>query len=394
MTDPVLIAGAGIGGLSAALALARKGHQIIVCEHAKSLKEVGAGLQLSPNATRCLNELGVLAPIRARAFEPADVCIRSGSSGQNLAQVPLGSELASRYGTPYLVVHRADLQRALFEAALATGAIDVRFRHDFEDVSASKNGLSASFKNDDNGQVSIDACALIGADGVWSKVRTCVAGHSEAAFTGRTAYRATIPASDVDAELLRDTGLWLGSNAHLVHYPIRSGTEFNIVALVAEDWHEETWSAPADRNALLARFSNWAKPARDLMAKPDRWLKWALCGVPANAPWISGRIALLGDAAHAMLPFAAQGAAMAIEDALVLGSVLDPAPLDVPAALRHYQSQRQARVAKVQATAAKNGRIYHMSGPMAFARDTVLRMSSRQSLGARMNWIYGWRPPR
>ncbi|WP_417671785.1 FAD-dependent oxidoreductase [Roseibium sp.] len=392
-TAPVVIAGAGIGGLTAALALARAGHQVLVLERADQLKEVGAGLQLSPNATQCMAQLGLLPQLRDVSFEPRTILIRSATNGQDLARIPLGTSIEAHHGAPYLVIHRADLQRTLFEKTQETSAIEVRFGCSVEGLRNNSNGLTVTCATEAGHASDIDASVLIGADGVWSKVRETIPRHAEAAFSGRVAYRATVPADSVDPDLLADTGLWLGSNAHLVHYPIQRGRAFNIVAIVQEDWHEQTWSAPADRNALLSRFSSWAAPARSLLGHPDSWLKWALCGVPAQAPWTDGRTALLGDAAHGMLPFAAQGAAMAIEDAMVLADVLTPEAPDVAEALKTYQSRRQQRVGKVQATAEQNGRIYHMSGPLAFARNTTLRLSPPKMLAAKMNWIYGWRPP-
>lgn len=393
MNAPVIIAGAGIGGLTAALALARQGHEVRVFERTSSLREVGAGLQLSPNATSCLSTLGVLDEIRQAAFEPQAIRIRSGSSGRDLARLPLGAEIEARHGTPYVVIHRADLQQVLFEKAEASGKIEVLFGHAFESAQETPEGIEAVFTGPGATNVPATGSVLIGADGVWSKVRALLPHHAEAAFSGRTAYRATIPARDLAADFLSDTGLWLGAKAHLVHYPVRSGEAFNLVAIVAEDWQEETWSAEADRDALLHRFSSWSEEARNLMARPQRWLKWALCGVAADKSWTSGRIALLGDAAHGMLPFAAQGAAMAIEDALVLADCLTPSTADTSRSLQAYQQRRQSRVAKVQATAVQNGRIYHLSGPLALGRDTVLRLSSPESLTGRMDWIYRWKPP-
>ena len=394
MNAPVAITGAGIGGLAAALALCRNGHDVLVLEQATELKEVGAGLQLSPNATRCLRKLGVLDNVRSKASEPENIRIRSASNGADLARVPLGRTIEARQGAPYLVVHRADLQKALYEKAHSMPNIEFYFGQKFDSVFEEQKGL-LKIANilKDGSPANHTASGLIGADGVWSKVREMLPGHETAQFSGKTAYRATVSGDTVDESLLRETGLWLGADAHLVHYPIRGGKELNIVALVTEPWHEKTWSSPASKQTLLGRFTDWPREITDLLQMPDHWLKWALCGVPASGRWFAGRLALLGDAAHGMLPFAAQGAAMALEDALVLADVLKPETADIETALATYQHRRQARVVKVQSTAVTNGRIYHMSGPLAFSRDMVLRLSSPDRLAARMDWIYNWHPP-
>lgn len=394
MDLPVVIAGAGIGGLSAALALGARGHDVLVVERADELAEVGAGLQLSPNACRVLNDLGVLDRLMPHAVAPRAIRIGSGRTGREIASIELGDRIANRHGAPYLVVHRADLQRTLYDRALEQGGIKVRLGSEIIEVGDTPDGIVQCHVQTGNILTQIPAKALIGADGVWSRVRGRVPGHKEAEYTGLTAYRATLPAESVDEDLLTRTGLWLGPNAHLVHYPIRAGREFNLVALVPERWTEEGWSATADRATLLDHFGKWASAVKTLLEKPETWLKWALCGVDANGPWSDGKIALLGDAAHAMLPFAAQGAAMAIEDAAVLAHLFPPSETDVPAALKAYETARRKRVKKVQETAAENGRIYHLNGPLAIGRDTVMKLMPADRLSARQDWIYGWTPPR
>jgi salicylate hydroxylase len=394
MDLPVVIAGAGIGGLSAALALGARGHDVLVVERADELAEVGAGLQLSPNACRVLDDLGVLDRLMPHAVAPCNVRIGSGRTGKEIASIELGERIADRYGSPYLVVHRADLQKILFDRAMNLGRIEVRLGSEIIEVGDTHDGTLQCHVQSGDVLVGLPARALIGADGVWSRVRGRVPGHGQAKYTGLTAYRATLPAEKVGDELLADTGLWLGPNAHLVHYPIRAGREFNLVALVPERWTEEGWSATADRATLLGHFRNWAPGVKSLLEKPETWLKWALCGVDADSPWSDGRITLLGDAAHAMLPFAAQGAAMAIEDAAVLAHLFPPSATDIPAVFKAYETARKQRVKKVQETAAENGRIYHLSGPLAIGRDTVMKLMPPDRLSARQDWIYGWMPPR
>ncbi|MBD1548155.1 FAD-dependent monooxygenase [Roseibium aggregatum] len=394
MDLPVVIAGAGIGGLSAALALGAGGHDVLVVEKADELAEVGAGLQLSPNACRVLDDLGVLDSLMPHAVAPGGIRIGSGRTGREIVKIELGERIAARHGAPYLVVHRADLQKALFDRALHQGRIDIRLGSEILEVGDTPDGTLQCHVRSGGVIAQITARALIGADGVWSRVRERVSGHAQAKYTGLTAYRATLPAEKVNGDLLADTGLWLGPDAHLVHYPIRAGREFNLVALVPEKWTEEGWSATADRETLLGHFRAWAPNVRSLLEKPDTWLKWALCGVDAEGPWSDGRIALLGDAAHAMLPFAAQGAAMAIEDAAVLAHLFPRSATDIRAVFRAYEAARKRRVKKVQKTAAENGRIYHLGGPLAVGRDTVMKLMRPDRLSARQDWIYGWTPPR
>ena len=391
MTHPIIIAGAGIGGLTAALALSEKGHHVIVVERAAELAEVGAGLQLSPNACRVLVNLGVLELLDQKAVAPQSLRIFSARSGNEITRIALGKQIAARYGAPYLVIHRADLQHALFDKAKAQERISFRFNSEIIDCDRAPGADLNCRIRLTNDLERISAKALIGADGVWSKTRNRIPGHAEAAYSGLTAYRATLPADEVDKAFLTDTGLWLGPNAHLVHYPIRGGKEFNLVGLVPEKWTEEGWSATANRQQFLRHFQKWSPRLTTLLEKPDTWLKWALCGVNANRPWTDGKLTLLGDAAHAMLPFAAQGAAMAIEDAAVLASLFPTTTNDISAVFKAYESVRKPRVIKVQQTAVENGRIYHLSGPMAFGRDTVMRLMPPEKLSARQDWIYGWK---
>ena len=393
MTHPVIIAGAGIGGLTAALALAQRGFSVILAEKAAWLEEVGAGIQLSPNATHVLAALGVLDAVRSHAFEPQELTIRSARHGGTLAHVPLGATAAGRYGAPYLLVHRADIQRALLDAVHAMPAISLRLGTRVSSVSQEGGKLQVTLAQGATPPETLEAHALIGADGVRSATRQTILNGPAPVFSGRTAYRATVPASLIPPQFLAGSGIWFGRKAHLVHYPLRQGREFNLVALVEEDWDAPGWSEPASKENLLQRFARWPEPAQNLLRLPDEWLRWALRAVDAGGIWQKGRIALLGDACHAMLPFAAQGAAMAIEDGIVLAHHLAVRPDQPAAALQAYVGERQPRSAKVQQTAATNSTIYHLGLPASLARDTVLRLSSPQSLLQRMDWIYGWRPP-
>jgi len=391
MTPRVAIAGAGIGGLCLALALARHGIKSVVLEQAKSIKPVGAGIQLSPNASHCLQALDVLDGLSEAISCPQCVLIRSGSSGKALARVPLGGDITRRHGAPYIVIHRGDLQLALLKTAEAHPKIDVRLGSRLTGCQQTPEAVYLEISSPGTSGRMETAC-LIGADGVWSATRKAVPGAKSAAFTGRVAYRASIPADQVPPELLSRTGLWLAQRTHLVHYPICGGQLFNLVALTESRWRDQSWSVQANPDEVLAAFGTWCSEARDLLSLPKSWLKWALCGVPGNNRWADGRITLLGDAAHGMLPFVAQGAAMAIEDALVLAEKLAENS-DVTTALASYEAIRKPRAERVQAEARKNDRIYHLGAPWSTARNLVMASKSSEDLLARMDWIYGWRPP-
>ncbi|ASP33248.1 FAD-dependent monooxygenase [Labrenzia sp. VG12] len=387
---PIVIAGAGIGGLAAALALQANGHSIIVMDKARALKEVGAGLQLSPNACSVLDQLGVLEDLAPHACAPDNLRIWSGASGRQLATVRLGNFLKERHGHPFWQIHRADLQQVLLRKAKSVEGIELRLGCEIVDLTSSPYDHLSCIFQDDQVTGHQNCKALIGADGVWSKVRQLVPGHENAHFSGQVAYRTTLPVDAVPKRWLGDAGLWLNEDSHLVHYPVKGGRELNIVALTSEAWQDETWSAPADKEALLHQFANWPTDVRNLLRSSDHWLKWALCSVKATAPWSHGHIALLGDAAHAMLPYMAQGAAMAIEDAAVLANHLPADATNIPAALRAFERERKSRVAHVQDISFGNARTFHYSGAMAFARDMVLRLSKPTSLASRYDDIYGW----
>lgn len=389
---PIIIAGAGIGGLAAALSLRARGHEIIVMERASALREVGAGLQLSPNACAVLDHLGVLDALEPEAYAPDNLRIWSGTSGRQLATVRMGSFLKDRHGYPFWQIHRADLQKVLVDKVEATPGITLRLGCEVLDLTSTPyDHLTCIFQNAE--ATGNQSCkALIGADGVWSRVRRLVPGHENAHFSGQVAYRTTVPIDSVPGRWATDAGLWLHRDTHLVHYPLRGGRDLNIVALAEEAWQDETWSARADKEALMQRFKDWPTEVRNLLRSSDTWLKWALCSVNAEGPWTHGHVALMGDAAHAMLPYMAQGAAMAIEDAEILARHLPKDTGNIPAALRAFERHRKTRVRHVQDISFGNARIYHYSGAFAFARDTVLKLSKPTSLAARFDDIYGWTP--
>lgn len=389
----IIVAGAGIGGLTAALALARKGFRVIVCEQAQELSETGAGLQLSPNAARLLIELGLGDKLQSYVVTPEWLSIRRARTGNEIARMRLGHEIEFRYGSPYWIIHRADLQAVLRDAVLATPDIVLQLGARVHDFAIHQNGVTVQIRRDD--QVNDErAVALIGADGLWSMTRRVLGDASKPRFSGRTAWRATVPVSAMP-EAFRGPAvhLWLGRGGHLVHYPVRAGNLVNIVAIIGDTWQGEGWSAPGTPEDLLKRFGklSWGNAARSVLQAPESWLKWALFDRPPLRRWGQGNVTLLGDAAHPMLPFLAQGAAMAIEDAMVLADCLTDKSGNVPEGLRAYKASRRSRTARVQRAARFTGEMYQLDGPLAFARNAVLRRMGSENLRARYDWLYDWR---
>jgi salicylate hydroxylase len=391
----VIVAGAGIGGLTAALALARSGFRVTVLEQTERLEETGAGIQLSPNAARTLIDLGLEPRLKPLVVTPAGLRVLSASSGREIVRLPLGEEAALRYGAPYWVIHRGDLQAALAAAVAQKLDITVRLGMHVDDFAVHRNGVTVS-AHGRTGSTDHHGTALIAADGLWSTTRARL-GYGEAPrFSGRTAWRALVRAKDISPEFATPLiQIWLGRNAHLVHYPVRGGSLINVVIIMEDSWDAPGWSEPAARADLLSRISarHWAPQALALLGASDAWLKWALYDRRPILRAVSGPVALLGDAAHPMLPYLAQGAAIAIEDAAVAAQCLARMPHDPAAALRSYWAERRARAWKVQRAAARNGRRYQLKGVPAMMRNAAMRMLGGVRLLRHYDWIYDWRPP-
>ncbi len=391
----VIVAGAGIGGLTAALALARAGMRVTVFEQAEKLEETGAGLQLSPNASRVLIALGLRARLEPLAVAPRAIRIMAGGSGREIVQIPLGDDAEHRYGAPYWSMHRGDLQLALADAVEKELDIKINLGVHVDDFASHVKGVSVLGKR---GTQVLDerGVALIGADGIWSTVAARLSQQQPPTFRHRTAWRALIPADAAPAEFREPfVHLWLGQDAHLVHYPVKAGRLINIVGIVHDEWNDAGWSAAGDRAEILRHFARWtwSEKARALIAVPGRWLKWAL--FDRNTPFRGGNtpVTLIGDAAHPMLPFLAQGAAMAIEDAAVLADMFGKYRDNPSDALRAYEGARWHRTMRAQQAARRQARIYGLSGPEAFVRNLAMRAMGGERLRARYDWLYSWRPP-
>ena len=397
VTRTIIVAGAGIGGLTAALALAAKGFRVVVLEKAERLEEAGAGLQLSPNASRILVELGLQPRLASRAVMPDAINIMSAREGGEIARLPLGEAASFRAGAPYWVVHRADLQAALQAHVNDNPDIELRLGCQFDDVTSHAKGLTVVQRSGDARRQEL-AVALIGADGIWSSVRNHLFPDVQPQFSGLIAWRGTLDATALPREYTAPrVQLWMGPNAHLVAYPISGARQINVVAIVPGTWNRPGWSAPGGTNEIKDAFASprWPPTARMLIGAVDEWRRWALFTVPDIGDWSEGAIALVGDAAHAMLPFAAQGAGMAIEDAAVLAKALSDSAGEniagIPAALKRYGRLRRARVLQVQRAARRSGRIYHLTGPLALARDLTIKAMGPKRVLARQDWIYDWR---
>jgi salicylate hydroxylase len=393
----IIIAGAGIGGLTASLALARRGFRVIVLEKAERLEEAGAGLQLSPNASRILIELGLEPLLTPRLVRPEAISLMSGRSGREISRIPLGDAARFPAEAPYWVLHRADLQLTLQREVANTPDIELRLGCQFEDFGIHTKGLTVVQRRGNTRQEDL-ALALIGADGIWSAVRHHLFPQTQPHFSGLIAWRGTLEATQLPREYTAArVQLWMGPDAHLVAYPISGARQINVVAVVPGTWNRPGWSEPGEPNEIKGAFASagWHAAPRMLVGAVDGWRKWALFTLPEGGRWSEGAVTLLGDAAHAMLPFAAQGAGMAIEDAAVLagclGAIQNESGSVVAAALKRYERLRRRRVARVQRAARRSGRIYHLAGPLALARDVVIKTMGPKRMLARQNWIYDWR---
>ncbi|MDE0189729.1 MAG: FAD-dependent monooxygenase [Gammaproteobacteria bacterium] len=363
----ILVAGGGIGGLAAALCLAKRGHEVRVFEQAREFGEVGAGIQLSPNCTRVLHDLGLEGPLRATAFEPRAIQFRNWRTGRVIGQSALGEEAVRRFGFPYYHMHRADLLRVLVDAALASPNIALLCdaavrRFDQRDTRVRLTAVTG----DDDGYL------LVGADGIHSAVRAGLWGDDRPRFTGCVAWRALVPAERLPSGAIRPMATaWWGPGGHFVHYFVRRGELVNCVGVVERaGWEVESWTERGDHAEFAADFDGWHDDIRRLIDNVDRdtLFKWALHDREPMRRWGAGRVTLLGDACHPTLPFMAQGAAMAIEDAAVLAGCL-AGDRDVPSALQRYERLRRGRTARVQHGSRRNATLFHLAGFKAWLRN-------------------------
>ncbi|MGK0221352.1 MAG: salicylate hydroxylase [Limisphaerales bacterium] len=363
----VLIAGAGIGGITTALCLAQSGHAVEIFEQASELSEIGAGIQLSPNCTRVLHHLGLENALLEHAFLPQGTEFRAWKTGRTISSRPLGKDAVARYGFPYYHIHRGDLLGVLAAATRQTPAITLNLNTRIEGF-AEQNQQVQIQTNDQN----FSGDLLIGADGIHSVIRTGLWGEEQPVFTGNIAWRALVPAEKLPPDLIRPMSTaWWGPQKHFVHYYVRGGSMVNCVCVVEKTgWQVESWNEQGDYEELKSDFTGWHSDIQLLIdrADGDSLFKWALFDRPPMNAWGKGRVTLLGDACHPTLPFMAQGAAMAIEDSAVLAACLNEGD-DVTLNLKHYENLRRARTAGIQNGSRRNARIFHLSGIPAWLRN-------------------------
>ncbi len=381
----VLICGGGIGGLAAALVLARQGYRVEVFEQSDAFREIGAGIQIGPNAFRMFEHLGLTRAIDHVAYYPGNLCMRDVCTGEVVTRVPVSATAQGTYGYPYGVIYRVDLHSVLLEACAAQPSVGLYTRAKLERFAQDGDGVTVTLADGRKFQ----GAALIGADGLWSAVRQEIVADGAPRVSGHVAYRAVLPASEVPKHLFSpDVVLWGGENTHLVHYPLRRGELFNLVAVFHSSLYEEGWNVFGDPHELHERFADAVGPVRELLGKIETWKMWVLCDREPVKNWSQGRVTLLGDAAHPMLQYLAQGACMAIEDAVVLGAALERAHGDFAGAFLEYQRVRCLRTARVQLTARLYGDIYHASGVARELRNQLFQSGTESAGFAGLKWLY------
>ena len=397
--DQIIIAGAGIAGLTLALALSAKGFHVQIFEKSATLAEIGAGLQLSPNATRLLGRLGVMEQLQYASVEPQAICLQDGTSGGELLRLPIGEQAKERWGAPYIVCHRADLQNTLLTLARSRPNIAIQLQSTVTQHKADSQGMLVRVQYHDRIEEHRGAL-LVGADGVWSNLRTAVSDADRARYTGTIAWRSSVAVDQLPESFktLLPPGVnvvaWTGSNAHLIAYPIRSGQMINFVAVAPDLQAGHRWAVPVDPEGpsqnFIREFAGWHAGLRDVMRAGRPWTPWRLFEMKKCRFQTEERVVLIGDAAHAMTPYAAQGAAMAIEDACALAGALSADRGAWPSALARFSRARTKRIGAVVRRGALNHLAYHAKGPVAVARNMLLRNRPVEKFIEGFDWLYGF----
>lgn len=391
MTGQVFVAGGGIGGMAAAVALARSGHGVRVFEQSAQFSEFGAGVQLGPNATRVLGQWGLGDALARVACAPQRLVVHRADSGATLAAMELGVDFKERYGAPYLTVHRADLHRLLRDHAQVCGAQLVSGRR----VTGVSQDVNAVRVHTEAAADQAEADVLVAADGIWSVLREQVLEDGAARPTGHIAFRALLGINELPSHLRNEqVNVWLGPRSHTVAYPVRGGQAMNLVVIVEAQGREagQGWDSEASGAELRKLLGVSCDSLAALTQLPASWGVWSLHDRPpmrSSGEMARGRVALVGDAAHPMLPYLAQGAAMALEDAAELARVLPGDVADVSGALQTYSANRWQRCSRVQQLARRNGDVFHARGLERWGRDMALRLFGRRLMD--QPWLYGAR---
>lgn len=387
MTDRILIAGGGIGGLATALGLAKNGFAGLVLERAAAFGEIGAGVQLGPNAFHAFDHLGIGDTARAMAIYIDQLRLMDAVSADEICHIPLGEAFRARFGNPYAVVHRGDLHGVLLEACRAHPLIALQTASAVTGYDQDDTAVTAHLADGTSARGS----ALIGADGLWSSVRQQVVGDGAPRVSGHTTYRSVIPTEEMPDDLRWNAAtLWAGPKCHIVHYPLSGWRRFNLVVTYHNDAPEPVAGKPVPFEAVMRGFEHISERAKDIIRHGSDWKMWVLCDREPADRWVDGRIALLGDAAHPMLQYLAQGACMALEDAVALAECIRRTPDDIEAALNAYQQARVLRTARVQLVSRAMGdHVYHPAGAHAALRNATLRAKSEADWYDTLDWLYG-----
>jgi salicylate hydroxylase len=393
MDQKILIVGGGIGGLAAALACGRTGAQVQLLEQSPAFGEVGAGIQLGPNVTRVLQSWGLAEALKGVAAFPSQLEVRNALSADLLGVLPLGSDMVDRYGAPYVTIARSDMHALLLKAVVKSGLTHLLLDAKVLAVTQSEIDVQVQLAHSPTvKQSTLHTDVLVGADGLWSKVRTEILRTTPPRVSGHLAFRAMMPQEGLPSRLRSQVvTAWMGPDFHVVQYPVRRGEWLNVVAIVHGEVQGDpsSWDHSANAPEIQAKLASAHPDLLDLVHAVPHWRLWPLCDRPpmsSAAQHARGRVALLGDAAHPMRPYLAQGAGMAIEDSAELARVLALPGLDAAKALKIYATNRWQRNARVQARAIRNGEIFHMKGPMRLGRDLSLKLLGKRLLD--VPWLY------
>jgi salicylate hydroxylase len=384
--SPFLISGGGIGGLVTAYTLARQGFPVRVFEQSPEFREVGAGIQLGPNIFRVLEKIGLKDVVLADAHRPPAQEMRDALTGKLITRIPLGAEFDARFGQPYAVSHRADILATFLAACQSSNLITLENSRRVDRFEQDDKSVTVTLENGER----VEGRALIGCDGMWSNIRERIVGDGKPRVSGHIAYRAVLKREEVPDDLWRpDVVLWAGPRTHFVHYPLRRGELYNLVAVFHSDHYEEGWDAEGSKEVMWQHFKTEVPQVLRMLERIETWRMWVLCDREPIKNWSQGRVTLLGDAAHPMLQYLAQGACMATEDAVVLAEKVKASPDDIPAAFEAYQQERYLRTARTQVMARVYGEFYHARGVTAELRDMAVSSRNTEQSYDGIAWLYG-----